>query len=349
MVTTLLALLGAATAWADAAGVQARCKAELARSHDELPHDGAIRVTFLGATTLLFDDGVTQMMIDGFVSRASFWKVATGRKIRTDATLVDEVIVGHKICRLKALFVSHSHYDHALDAAYFAKQTGAHLYGSPSTCKIGSGGDLTEDQMTCFRTKVREEFVIDPSVVDGFVVTVLPSRHSPPTLFNNDIGEVIEQPLHQPAPASAYKEGFSVDFLIRHGAHTILVKPSANFVPREDGSIRANVLFLGTARLGKQRAAFRSEYYEHAVAAVAPTLVIPIHWDNFFAPLSDHLPPPHRIVDNLPAAFGFLRSRLCGIKFRIMQGHESILLFKDGSPDISEESEQTPAVNKCTK
>lgn len=38
--------------------------------HDNaLPRDGAVKITFLGTSSLLFDDGETQLMIDGFVSR----------------------------------------------------------------------------------------------------------------------------------------------------------------------------------------------------------------------------------------------------------------------------------------
>lgn len=38
---------------------------------DAEPKDGAVKVTFLGTTTLLFDDGETQLMIDGFFTRPS--------------------------------------------------------------------------------------------------------------------------------------------------------------------------------------------------------------------------------------------------------------------------------------
>ena len=39
--------------------------------------------------------------------------------------------------RLKAIFVSHTHYDHVLDAAYIAQKTGADIYGTVSARNVG--------------------------------------------------------------------------------------------------------------------------------------------------------------------------------------------------------------------
>ena len=36
------------------------------------PENGQIKVTWLGTTSLLLDDGDSQIMIDGFISRSCF-------------------------------------------------------------------------------------------------------------------------------------------------------------------------------------------------------------------------------------------------------------------------------------
>src|SRR5215475_4215517 len=95
-----------------AAGDIDRYRAHYLSASDGVPKDGAVKVTFLGTTTLLFDDGETQLMTDGFFSRPSLLKVTTS-KIQTDTRVVDAVLKRARVERLKALFVAHSHYDHA--------------------------------------------------------------------------------------------------------------------------------------------------------------------------------------------------------------------------------------------
>ena len=284
-----------------------------------------MKVTFLGTTTLLFDDGETQIMIDGFFSRPSLLKAAG--KMETDTKIVDAVLKKAKVERLKALFVAHSHYDHAFDAATVVQKTQAKLLGSASTLNIGRGGELKDEQMELY----------DPGkelTVGKFTVTVFKGKHSAPVKgINDDLGQTIDKPLKQPATFKDYKEGGSFDFLIQRGDRAILVMPSCNYVEGALDKVRADVLFLGTGSLGKQTREFQDAYYDNTVKKVKPQLVIPIHWDNFFQPLSDHLVFPGPLVDNGPAAFDFLIDRLKTdkIPFGILQGYQSAVLFgKDG-------------------
>src|SRR5262249_62402903 len=164
---------------------------------------------------------------DGFITHPGLGTLLKKRPIKTDEVLVRNVLRHNGITHLDALFVSHSHYDHALDVAYIANETDATLYGSPSTCNIGRGGGVKH--LIWFRTDVRSTHPVGKR----FLVTVLPSKHSRPTLVNNDLGQRIESPLVQPAKESDYKEGNTVDFLIRydkgdeshHDYRTIFVKP----------------------------------------------------------------------------------------------------------------------------
>lgn len=284
---------------------------------------GAVRATFLGTATLLFDDGETQLMTDGFFSRVPLRALL--RPIRTDTAVVDAALARAHVDRLKALFVAHSHYDHALDVAYVVQKTHAHLYGSVSTLNIGRGGGLTEDQMSLYA-------IGQPLTLGKFTVTVLASRHSPATAVNNDLGQVVGKPLPQPAMASAYKEGGAFDFLIRHGGHAILVKASGNYIEGAWDGLHADVVFLGAGALGKRSAEFQDAYYDQTVGKVHPRLVIPVHWDSFLLPLTERLEAPMDLVDDLPRGFDFLIRRLEAdkIQFGILQGFESTVLFDEG-------------------
>ena len=291
------------------------------------PHHGAVKITFLGAASLLIDDGETQLMVDGFISRKPLWQVATSQ-LSTDKAATDALLSKLQVNRLQAVFASHSHYDHALDIAYIAQRTGAKLYGSSSTLNIGKGANLPSGQMQLYTP--------DKALQIGqFSITVMPSRHTPPIKYiNDDIGEEITAPLSQPARVSAYKEGGSYDFLIRHGTISFFIKPDTNFITGKLDKIQADVLFLGTAMFGKQKPEFQRAFYDETIGKLRPKLVIPIHWDNFFQPLSDHLEAMPQVVDNLEQGFDFLISRTKNdnIEFSILQGYQSLIISPTGQP-----------------
>ncbi|CAN5211798.1 hypothetical protein BH11PLA2_BH11PLA2_02200 [soil metagenome] len=285
------------------------------KTDDSEPKNGTVKVTYLGTATLLIDDGETQILTDGFLSRPSVR--ATLRAIATDTATVDAALKKAKVERLKAVFTAHSHYDHAFDVAYVSKQTKAKLYGSSSTLNIGRGGDVAEEQMT----------LIEPGktcTVGKFTVTVLKAKHSPPIPgLNDDLGQTIDKPLKQPALFKEYKEGGAFDFLFRHGEHSFLVTAAGNYVDGSLDKVKAEVMFLSTGGVGMQPKAYQDDYYDHTVKLVKPKLVIPIHWDNFMQPLSDKLEP---LGD---PAFDVLIERLKAdkIKFGILQGYQSVVLF----------------------
>lgn len=271
-----------------------------------------VNVTFFGVSSLLFDDGENQIMVDGFFTRPSAFKVVFG-KLQTDTALVSQIIKEYNIHRLKGVFVTHSHYDHALDAGFVCATTGAALYGSKSAVNVGRGAGLSAS-----KTQV---FVPGKEVKIGkFSVMPVASRHSPPMAFNNDLGKQISAPLHQPAKAKTYSEGGTYDLLITHGNQTFLVKASANFVPGALKNLHADTVFLATATLGKQNADFQEQYYRQSVQNMGAKTVIPLHWDNFFRPLRVGPKFIPRIGDNNPRAFDFLirKTQANGIGFKIL-------------------------------
>lgn len=284
---------------------------------------GKVRVSFLGTSTLLIDDGFTQLLMDGFVTRPGLLRTSFG-KIGCDTSKVDWFISEYKAHHLKAIFCAHSHYDHAMDAPYVALRTGATLYGSPSTLNIGRGANLPERQMVAYQVNV-------PIAIGAFVVTILPSRHTPPIRIlgktNDDLGIPITTPLYQPARMSAYSEGGAYDVLITHHGKSMLIKASTNWLPHALDSVHADILFLGMACLGKQDSAFRDNYYRGTIGTLKPQIVVPIHWDNFFKPMSDHLKALPKAGDNVKVGFDYVirRTQADGIQFRLLQGGDSML------------------------
>src|SRR5437870_5232391 len=67
-----------------------------------------VTVTFLGVSTLLFDDGETAIMTDGFFTRPSLTTVLFER-LAPDAKRIDDGLERAGVHRLAAVLVAHSH------------------------------------------------------------------------------------------------------------------------------------------------------------------------------------------------------------------------------------------------
>ncbi|WNV84668.1 MBL fold metallo-hydrolase [Umezawaea sp. Da 62-37] len=284
---------------------------------------GEVRVTFLGTTTLLVDDGVTQLLFDAFLTDVPLTTALFG-DLKTDEGKVDRTLAAVGADRVKAVFVSHSHYDHSLDAAYLTRKTGAVLHGSESTLNVGRGGGVPEERLAPYETG-------KPLRIGDFTVTVLASKHSPGTVGGD--GTPITGPLAQPAKAGDYLEGGSFDFLVEHGGHSLLVKASAGFLPGGLDGVRADALFCGTAGSFGKDAAFREEFHREVVSTVDPKLFVPLHWNDFFTPVTGDLTANMKAVDDVAAAWDYLIARLeeRRARFAVLQGYRAVILF--GSPD----------------
>jgi L-ascorbate metabolism protein UlaG (beta-lactamase superfamily) len=108
--------------------------------------DGDFAVTFLGVSTLLIDDGESAVLTDGYFSRPSLAKVGLG-KIAPDHDRIDAALARTRTTRLAGVLPVHTHFDHALDSAVVAEQTGALLVGGESTANVGRGGGLPQERL----------------------------------------------------------------------------------------------------------------------------------------------------------------------------------------------------------
>lgn len=265
-----------------------------------------MKVTFFGTTTLLFDDGKDQILFDAHVTRPSIEKYAVGAEVVTNTRLCDKLIRLHQIDRLRAIFISHTHHDHVMDAPYIAKQCKAVIYGSESAKNVALGGGVPEERTVVFEHG-------STFTIGDYMIRILRSLHSKPTKFNDDLGMPIEKPLVQPASLRAYKEGGSYDFYIEHGDRKIMIRPSFNYIKGQLDGFQADVLFLGVAGLGKADLSMEKTFFEETVEKTEAKLVIPIHWDNFFAPLELPVLEMPELIEPTELVF-FRLARYCETK-----------------------------------
>ncbi len=236
-----------------------------------------MKITYLGTTVLLFDDGDTQLLFDAYVSRQTPRHAIFG-KIQSDESYVQHIVDCFQMDHLKGIFVSHSHFDHVLDVASFSRITHSDIYGSASTLNVARGGDVEEEKL--------HRFSLNQSIRIGkFCVTVLPSIHSKVHWYNNDLGKTIDEPISQPCRRSQMKEGGSYDFLIEHEGNTYLIRPSFNYLKGQLDSIHCNLAFLGVTGMARESKELQEQFFMETLEKVKPKIVIPLHWDNFFAPI----------------------------------------------------------------
>ena len=241
--------------------------------------DSAVRITWLGVSTLLVDDGSTALLTDGFFSRPSLLDVAT-RRISPSATRIDAALTRAGITRLDAVLPVHTHYDHALDSAVVAGRTGAVLVGGASAANIARGQGLPEDRIVVAEAGVGLAF-------GSFDVQLIESEHCPPDRFPGPIAE----PVASPAKAAAFRCGEAWSTLIAHrpSGRRLLIQGSAGFVPGALAGMRAEVAYLGVGQLGLQPVDYIEQYWSETVRTVGARRVVLIHWDDFFRPLSEPL------------------------------------------------------------
>ncbi len=262
-----------------------------------------MKVTFFGTTTILFDDGEDQVLFDSHVTRPSIEKYIAGAKASTDEGLCDRLIRDHRIDRLRAIFISHTHHDHVMDAPYFANKCGAKIYGSESAKNVALGGGVPEDDIIVFEHGSR-------FFVGRYQISILKSLHSKPNMLNNDLGVPITEPLVQPAGLREYKEGGSYDFFVEHEGKKYLIRPSFNYIEGQLDGISADVIFLGVAGLAKADPEMEEKFFAETVEKTGAGLVIPIHWDNFFASLERPVTDMPELIEKTEVVF-FKLAKYC--------------------------------------
>ena len=266
--------------------------------------DAPLRVTWMGVSTLLLDDGSSALMTDGYFSRPGLVRVAAG-KVSSSAARVDGCLARAKVSRLEAVVPVHTHFDHVLDSALVADRTGALLVGGESAANVGRGYGLPENRLVVAVSG-------EPIKLGAYEITLVESHHCPPDRFPG----VINEPLTPPVKVSAYRCGEAWSTLIQHrpSGRRLLIQGSSGYVKGALDDYRAEVAYLGVGQLGLQPRSYLVDYWTETVRAVGARRVILIHWDDFFRPLSkplralpyagDDLDVSIRILDGLATQDG---------------------------------------------
>src|SRR5271157_115056 len=99
-----------------------------------------VRVVWLGTAGFAIESGGFVVLIDPYVTRASF--VSLFAPLRPDLRAI-----ARHVPRADAIIVGHTHFDHALDVPAIAQRTGARVFGSRSAAALCRASGVPEDRV----------------------------------------------------------------------------------------------------------------------------------------------------------------------------------------------------------
>ncbi len=265
------------------------------------PAENSLSVTWLGVTTLLFDDGETQILIDGFFSRPSLADGLLRRPVSNDAATINYALHEFRMRQLAAVIPVHSHFDHAMDIGAIAKRSNASVVGSESAANIARGAGVPEDQIVVAAEGETYTF-------GQFSVKLVPSRHAPIGWRGSvPLSGTIDEPLELPQDVTTMKVGQAWSVIVEHPQGTSLVQGSAGFIDGALDEYTVDLALLCTNGLSSLGRDYAEQYWHALVTATGAKAVVPIHFDDFTMPFGEVVPFP-RFIDNVETATGWFES-----------------------------------------
>src|SRR4051794_5385790 len=218
----------------------------------------------------------TTVLVDPYVSRAPLHALLLRRPALPDPRLIDRYVR-----RADAILIGHTHWDHAVDAPAIARRDGATVYGSDSLARLMALHGL-------------DSVIVEPHrryEIGPFLVSFAPSRHSK-LLFGRKVpfdGPLTCEDVHGLSPG-AYKCGAVYGIRIEVAGTSFYHQGSANL---DDGELQhepIDVFLAGVA--GRQ---VTPHYWRRILPKLDPRVLVPTHYDDFFAPLGRGLELVRRV------------------------------------------------------
>lgn len=207
------------------------------------------------------------LTIDPFFTRPPLWALDMGRwSPRED-------LVRSVLPRCDRVLVTHAHFDHLMDVPAVAAQTGATVYGSENTCRLLALCGVPDEQIV--RVMPGDILALGP-----WSVRVLQGEH--PSVPGFGPGRLREG-LHPPLRLRDYVMDACYSYAIETEQARVLCWAGGPSVmapaPMDLLFARTDLNAAGLAQL---------------LQVTRPRLVVPIHWDNLFRPLTKDPSHPAR-------------------------------------------------------
>lgn len=250
-----------------------------------------VQATWFGVSMLLIDDGETQILIDGFISRPRLSDIVARQPVDNDAATINFVLNEYRMRRLAAIIPVHTHFDHAMDIGAIANRSSASILGSESSVQVGRGAGVPGDQLVVVENNAEYTF-------GNFTVRFVESPHAPIGWKGTvPLAGTINEPLSLPAPVTDFREGGSYSILVSHPEGSALIQGSAGVQDTALADLRVDTVFLGVGLVEGLGREYLQRYWQQTVTATGAKTVIPVHFDDYTRPFGQIELMP-RVLDN---------------------------------------------------
>lgn len=229
-----------------------------------------ITARWLGVTGLSITDGEATLLFDPVFTKPGLQHWFLGARFISDIDRVRSGLAAAAVKNAEAIFISHTHFDHTIDAAAIAHLTGAKVYGGPSLHRVIQKSELS----------VKFELSGDRHVVQvgKFKVTMIRREH-PPVLrrlewkfLEGDVPEHFDFGFYQ------FHEGEVWCYFVEHRAGNILIDQSSQFFEGNSAYRgRVHTYFIGVAN----KRSIEDLIWGN-IDRIRPRRVVPLHFDAFF-------------------------------------------------------------------
>ena len=230
-----------------------------------------LEVSWLGVSGYCLTFEGVSLFIDPYVSRVPLRSLLMRRRALPDPAMLDAYAAAPG--RVAGILVGHTHFDHAVDAPALAARHRAPAYGSGSLVQL-------------MRLHGLEQLAVEvqphtPYELGPFVVRFVPSRHSKLILGRRVPmdGPLTCEQLEGLVP-TAYRCGAVYGIRIEVAGISLYHQGSADLDDEQLAREPVDVFLAGVA--GRE---VTPRYWERILPRLDPRVIVPTHYDDFFAPL----------------------------------------------------------------
>ncbi len=242
---------------------------------------GDVRLTYLGNAGWEITDGRTVVLVDPFLTQFARWLPGAAEAGPDPEALYvpDTTLINRHVTRADYILITHGHSDHALDAGYISRRTGATIIGHQTAANLARAYDVRDSALITVIGGEDYEF-------GTFSLRVIPNIHSAldhKRYYNNGRGITGNAPsgLRAPLRRKDYVEGGNLAYLLRMAGHEVLIMGSMNYIEREMDGLRPDIALVGA---NSQRLEIH-DYTGRLMRSLGrPALVIPSHADAYGNP-----------------------------------------------------------------